>query len=204
VAQLVRIFVALFTIGLVAGCATTRAPVQTPQDSFFGRLTAHCGKAYSGRLVTNETADADLAGQPMVMHVRTCSDAEIRIPFHVGRKDGTWDRSRTWVITRTTTGLRLKHDHRHEDGSADKLTMYGGDTAAAGSAEVQSFPVDAESIAMFRREGRAVSVTNVWNVEINPSKFSYELRRVGTNARHFRVEFALAEPVTPPPAPWGN
>ena len=34
--------------------------------------------------------------------------------------------------TTTATGLRLKHDHRHEDGHPDKVTLYGGDTADAG------------------------------------------------------------------------
>ncbi len=199
-----RIVAALSALGLLAGCATTRAPVLTPQDSFFANLATHCGKAYTGRLVTSEAADADLSGQPMVMHVRTCTDAEIRIPFHVGRKDGSWDRSRTWVITRTATGLRLKHDHRHEDGSADKVTLYGGDTATPGSAAIQSFPVDAESIAMFRREGLLRSVTNIWAVEVDAVHFAYELRRTGENARHFRVEFDLGKTIAPPPAPWGD
>jgi hypothetical protein len=200
----VRIVVALSTLGLLAGCATTRAPVPTSQDSFFANLSTHCGKAYTGRLVTNEAADTDLSGQPMVMHVRTCTDAEIRIPFHVGRKDGSWDRSRTWVITRTATGLRLKHDHRHDDGSADKVSLYGGDTTTPGSAAIQSFWVDAESIAMFRREGLPRSVTNIWAVEVDAVRFAYELRRTGENARHFRVEFDLGKTIVPPPAPWGD
>ncbi len=199
-----RVCFALAMIGFLGGCATTREVAPTPHESFFARIGALCGKAYAGRLVTNEAPDADLSGQPMVMHVRTCSENEIRIPFHVGRKDGSWDRSRTWVLTRKTTGLRLKHDHRHEDGSADKVTLYGGDTATAGSAELQFFPVDAESIILFRREGRAVSITNVWSVGIDRGKFSYELRRTGANARHFCVEFDLSAPVTRPPAPWGR
>lgn len=192
------------SIGLLTGCASTRVLTPTPQDSFYARISALCGKAYAGRLVTDEVADADLAGQPMIMHVRTCNDVEIRIPFHVGRKDGSWDRSRTWVITRTNSGLRLKHDHRHEDGSADKVTFYGGETSAAGSATRQSFPVDPESIAMFRREGRGISVTNVWTIETGDVLFSYELRREGVNARHFRVEFALTKAIPVPPAPWGQ
>jgi hypothetical protein len=53
------------------------------------------------------------------------------------------DRSRTWVITRTATGLRLKHDYRHTDGTPDALTMYGGDTVGPGTAQRQSFPADA-------------------------------------------------------------
>lgn len=167
-----------------------------------------CGNAFAGKLVSNEAADADMVGAPMIMHVRDCSTESVRIPFHVARKDGSWDRSRTWVITRTTTGLRLKHDHRHLDGSADNVTQYGGDSVNGGTAARQDFAVDQESIAMFRREGLPKSVTNIWAVEVteasasNPS-FAYELRRTGENARLFRVEFDLTKPVAPPPAPWG-
>ena len=110
-----------------------------------------------------------MRGKPMVMHVRSCTPDRIEIPFHIDGvgPDGGWDRSRTWVITRTTTGLRLKHDHRHADGSKDELTMYGGDTADAGTAARQTFPVDAESIALFTRTGRSVSNTNIWSVGRN-------------------------------------
>ncbi len=202
-----RRFALLTSLALTA-CATT--PPANPQDAFWANLSAHCGKAFPGKLASDEAADADFKGRPLMMHVRTCTDSEIRIPFHVGPKetDGNWDRSRTWVITRTTTGLRLKHDHRHEDGSEDKLTQYGGDTATAGTATAQAFPVDAESIALFRREGRDVSVTNVWEVEVsdknaaNP-QFAYVLRRTGENARFFRVEFDLSTTVVAPP-PWGR
>ena len=130
------------------------------------------------------------------MHVRECSANELRIPFHVGS-----DRSRTWVVTRTASGLRLKHDHRHEDGSPDAVTMYGGDTAVAGTAARQEFPVDGESRAMFTREGRSVSNTNTWAMEVDPGRaFAYELARP---QRLFRVEFDLTRPVPAPPAPWG-
>ncbi|RDV07627.1 hypothetical protein DXH95_09945 [Sphingorhabdus pulchriflava] len=202
-----RRFILVASLALSA-CATT--PPVDPQDAFWANLSAHCGRAFPGTLTSDEAADADFKGRPLIMHVRSCTDSEIRIPFHVGPKqaDGTWDRSRTWVITRTTIGLRLKHDHRHEDGSEDRLTQYGGDTASTGNSTTQAFPVDAESIALFRREGRDVSVTNVWEVEIsdkgaaNPS-FAYVLRRTGENTRFFRVEFDLSTTVVAPP-PWGG
>lgn len=167
-----------------------------PQDAFFARLTTLCGKAFAGRLVTKDPADADMAGQAMVMHVRACSATEIRIPFHVGE-----NRSRTWVVTRTATGLRLKHDHRHEDGAPDKVTMYGGDTARPGGPTRQEFPVDDESIATFKANALERSVTNVWALEANDAIFAYELRRAN---RHFRVEFDLTKPAPAPPAPWGG
>jgi len=185
----------------LAACMTQQAGRSgaAPADLFFARLTALCGQAFEGRLVTNDAADAAMAGERLVMHVADCTPTQIRIPFHVGA-----NRSRTWVITRTDAWLRLKHDHRHEDGTPDTLTLYGGDTAEPGTAERQEFPVDAESIALFRRENRAVSVTNVWAVEVGEARFAYELRRPpGPNARFFRVEFDLARPVAAPPPAWG-
>ncbi|MGB3722971.1 MAG: hypothetical protein WA979_09160, partial [Pacificimonas sp.] len=161
-----------------------------PQDLFFDNLANLCGKAFAGRLTSDEAVDADMAGAAMAMHVRTCGDDEIRIPFHVETADG-WDRSRTWVIRRTDTGLQLKHDHRHQDGSADAVTNYGGDTEDSGGPQRQSFPVDAESIALFQQEGLAASITNIWTVGVTPDQFTYELRRTGENARLFKVAFDL-------------
>ncbi|WP_313220803.1 hypothetical protein [Pseudoxanthomonas mexicana] len=183
-----------------AGCASS--PAIAPVDAFLTSVAAHCGKAYVGRIVANQLASATpdpFEGKTLVMHVRGCDDPtrEIRIPFHVGD-----DRSRTWVLTRTATGLRLKHDHRRQDGQPDAVTMYGGDTVDAGTAQRQAFPVDAESVAMFKREGLNASLSNTWAMELVPAKtFVYELSR--PNGRLFRVEFDLTTPVEPPPAPWG-
>ena len=167
----------------------------SPQEVFFASLSALCGQAFEGQLVSTDAADADFAKQSMVMHVLECSETEIRIPFHVGD-----DHSRTWVITREEDGLRLKHDHRHEDGSEDAVTQYGGDTIDVGTPTRQNFPVDDFSIAMFEREGLAASVVNVWSVEFDEGLFAYELTRPN---RHFRVEFDTSVPVAAPPAPWG-
>jgi hypothetical protein len=189
---------AIAAAAFMAGCATT--PSGSASDLWFDHLSRHCGQAFEGRLVSTDPADAAFAGQRLVMHVRQCSDGEIRIPFHVGE-----DRSRTWVISRTTTGLRLKHDHRHEDGSPDSLTMYGGDGRGEGSNIRQEFPADPESIAMFTAQGRSVSNSNVWAIEVDGKVFAYELRRPpGPGQRFFRVEFDLSRPVAAPPSPWGG
>ena len=204
---------ALALLAPLAACATSPAPAPDAQDAFWAALSSHCGKAYAGRLVSDEAPDAAMRGAAMTMHVRECSGTRIAVPFHVQRADGTWDRSRTWLLTRTEGGaqggLRLKHDHRHADGSEDAVTMYGGDTADSGTARAQAFPVDAESVALFRREGLTASVTNVWQVEVDPAgtpgaTFAYQLTRQPPAARRFRVEFDLARPVPPPPAPWGH
>jgi len=177
-----------------ASCAT---PPARTQQSFFDNLSALCGKAFEGRIVSPPAAaDASFAGKRLVMHVRECSSDTIRIPFHVGD-----DRSRTWVVKRTPAGYRLKHDHRHADGSEDKITQYGGDALSPGTATRQEFPADAFTKALLLREGNAAGVANIWAVEIQPARiFAYELRRPG---RFFRVEFNLTRAVTPPPPPWG-
>lgn len=196
---------------LLIGCggdqperAASTAPEKVAQpsaaDAFMARIAQHCGQAFAGRVVTNEppTTNDGFAGRTLIMHVRECTDGELKVPFHVGD-----DRSRTWVITRTGAGVRLKHDHRHEDGTDDQVTMYGGETAGPGTEVRQEFPVDAESIAMFASRNNTGSQTNTWAMEIEPGRrFLYELRRPG--GRLFQVEFDLTSPVEAPPAPWGH
>jgi hypothetical protein len=194
---------ALIPILFVAACAAAIPPQPavppSPADAFMARLQMLCGRAFEGRLVSNDPADADMRSRRLVMHVRECSPTEVRIPFHVGD-----NRSRTWVIAPTPHGLRLKHDHRHEDGSSDTLTNYGGDSLAPGTETRQEFPADAESIALFTRTDRSVSNTNVWAVEVGGTVFAYELRRPPLpGGRFFRVEFDLSRSVAPPPPPWG-
>ena len=170
--------------------------MQGPQDQFFAALTELCGQRFNGRMVSTDPVDVERFSGPMQMHVRDCSPSEIRIPLSVGE-----DHSRTWVISRTDKGLRLKHDHRHEDGSEDELSQYGGDTASEGSATRQEFPVDAYSKQLFEAHGLNVSMTNVWAVEVIPGRlFAYELRREN---RFFRVEFALGEPAEADAPPAG-
>ena len=182
------------------------APAPAPADQFHARLKSLCGQAFAGRVAVDTPATPGpnpFADKPLVMHVRGCGDDELRVPFHVGD-----DRSRTWVITRIDGGsddarLRLKHDHRHEDGSDDASTMYGGDSVAPGTAERQEFPVDQYSIDLFASAGNTASQTNTWAMELRPGQeFVYELARPG--GRLFRVEFDLTKPIAPPPAPWGD
>lgn len=197
--------------GLAAGCyalfgvvLSVSAPAvaeSTESTQFFTALSALCGKAFEGRITANQPASTTpdpFDGKRLVMHVRTCDADEIRIPFQVGD-----DRSRTWVITRSAEGLRLKHDHRHQDGSADAVTWYGGDSDGSGSAERQSFPVDAESKANFSANGLDASLNNTWSLELRPTQaFVYELAR--PSGRLFRVRFDLTQPVPAPPPPWGS
>lgn len=177
-----RILMASAT-ALLAACTTTTPPPADPADAFFAKLRGFCDRTVSGRMVTSDPADTVFADKPLVARGVGCARDEIRIAFDVGD-----DRSRTWIVTRTASGLRLKHRHLLKDGSVDPVSNYGGDTNAPGSITRQEFPVDAESKAMFVREGRQVSLTNVWAFEVGADgALTYELARPG---RLFRVTFA--------------
>ena len=189
----------LATAGLGACAGDTPPPDEqaVTEDShaaFWMNISALCGTAYAGRMTVGGPGDADLANSELRMHVRECSPDSLRVPFHVGD-----DRSRTWVLTRTDGGLRLKHDHRHDDGSEDSITQYGGDTRGPGTAYHQEFHADSLTASLI-----PAARTNVWTIELVPdSLFAYALRREGTD-RRVRVEFDLRHQVDTPPPPWGE
>ena len=103
------------------------------------------------------------------MKIETCTDTEIRIPFWVGE-----DKSRTWIITLNNKGLLFKHDHRHADGTPDKITNYGGFAADNGTKLIQKFPADADTAKLIPE-----AATNVWTLQTDERKkrFMYQLER---------------------------
>ncbi len=172
---------------------TQATAVAAAQDAFWNNLRALCGEAFSGKASLVRGTDADFSAG-LVVHFRECEPDEMRIPLHVGD-----DRSRTWVLSRTSDGLRLKHDHRHEDGTEEELTQYGGETEGPGSPHRQAFHADRATAEMLPEAS-----TNVWSVEIVPGEaFVYQLERMGTD-RLVRLEFDLTRSVEAPPPPWGS
>jgi hypothetical protein len=171
----------------------TACRTAAPADSLWSALQPLCGKAFEGRVVEGtESSDDAFRQQRLVMHVRECAAGEIRIPFHAGE-----NRSRTWVLTRTVTGVRLKHDHRHEDGSEDRITQYGGDTRAITDPLSLDFQADEHTAKLI-----PAAAPNIWTIAVQPGRtFTYALRRE-EQGRRFRVEFDLTRPVETPPAPW--
>jgi hypothetical protein len=177
-------------IVFLAGCASATLP--SPSVSYFDNLRTLCGKSFEGRLAVSDPADPAFADKRLVMGPVSCARADVvRVPFAVGE-----DRSRTWVLTRIDGDrIRLKHDHRHDDGTEDVLSQYGGDSIDSGTSTRQYFPVDAATRDLFIRQNIQRSLTNIWSVQIEPGRlFAYELRRAD---RHFRVEFDLARPLPP-------
>ena len=189
------VLVSLSNLLLVSGFAQ-EAPSSIPsQDAFFNAISELCGNAYSGTVTVDNDPSDSFTNKKLIMHVRRCDETQLQIPFHVGS-----DASRTWLITKTGSGLSLKHDHRHSDGTEDVLTQYGGHTVDAGWAQVQSFPADPVSKELFVENAIPQSVGNTWQMYIYPEQFTYRLIRQG---REFRVDFDLTKPVEAPPAPWG-
>ncbi len=193
---------ALFLFGLTllttAMTAAAGPDEPSPRDAFWSQLSELCGQAFAGEMTGfSRPSDDGWLDREVIMHVRECSDEEIRIPLHVGE-----NRSRTWIVSRMADGFRLKHDHRHADGTEEDVTWYGGHTTDPGRAWRQTFPVDDFSKALFLAHGLEVSVGNFWSMKVHPGeKFAYELVRPG---RVFRAEFDLTAPVDAPPVPWGH
>ena len=182
-----RLLLALTT--LLAGCGFS-VRTQPPgglraieQEAFWRRLTALCGHAYPGR--ATETTDTVFVRHPLAIHVRDCSEREIRVGFIIGP-----DASRTWVVRRVDGGLSLRHDVQPADSGT--VSGYGGLTHGGGTAARQDFVADQET-------GRLLppAAQNVWTLEIDPGRrLDYAVGRPGVQ-RRFRLTFDLSRPIAP-------
>ncbi len=189
--------ISFFGAALISIILTVAASAQTvqksPVDVFWEDLSKLCGKAFGGTVAAAPADDTTFKDKSLVMHVRACEKNRIRIPFVVGT-----DRSRTWVLTRKGDRIELRHDHRHEDGKPDKVTMYGGWTTSQGMPTRQMFPADQKTVDVV-----PAASTNVWWIDLTAGEsFGYNLRRMGSE-RYFSVKFDLKTTVKPPEAPWG-
>lgn len=165
------------------------------QTEFMHAFKPFCGNAYSAKIV-QDNDPSPAWDKPLVVHIRDCENAVIRMPLHVGD-----DRSRTWVLTQKPGYIDFQHYHLHEDGSPDAVSPYGGQTKDSGSASKQAFPVDEASKSLFLKEGLDVSVTNTWTIDFPDSQtMRYQLSRPG---RIFQVEVDLSDPIALPPPAWG-
>lgn len=194
--RLLRISSLISSAAVIQACGSDSGDTAgaNARDQFWAALTTMCGEAYGGRVTESVPPDSVMSASTLVMHVRDCGGDTIRIPFHVGE-----NRSRTWVFTRSPAGIRLKHDHRHQDGVPDSVTMYGGDTRGDGTADTQEFFADSLTASLI-----PAARANVWTVELRPrSTFVYALRREGSD-RRFRAEFDLSAAVPTPPPAWGS
>jgi len=148
----------LFKLSLLAaGLAALPASAAKVHDDYFAALSTLCGATFTGASVFPKDPGDAFAGKKLVAHVASCKADEIRIPFAVGE-----NKSRTWIIRKEHGGLTLRHDHRHDDGTPDAVTMYGGASGAEGSALSMSFMADAYTAKLI-----AGAVTNVWTLSVS-------------------------------------
>jgi hypothetical protein len=163
----------------------------TTSKEFWKNLKALSGKAFEGQLVS-ASANDDFTGKKLVMHVLFADDETILIPFNVGD-----NRSRTWILKYQNGRIELKHDHRHEDGSNDKVTMYGGISTNSGTPNMQVFPADQETVDVI-----PAAFSNAWWITVHGTTYTYNLRRLGSD-RLFTVSFDLTKEVEIPLPSWG-
>jgi hypothetical protein len=163
-------------------------PVLDPlQEAFLATLALHCGQAYHGVITQRPETDTLFRGDEILtVDFRRCEANRLEIPFHVEE-----NRSRTWLLTRTTVGIDLRHDHRHPDGTPESgtSTWYGGHTLAAGSSDRQEF----------LRTGARTG----WAIEVVPHE-RYTYGTINEGEWVYRLDFDLTTPVDRPPAPWGH
>jgi hypothetical protein len=143
----------LLSLGLVLSAGLSAQSPKPPSLQFWQTLSTYCGQAFEGEVITAPANDTTFAGKKLVMHVRSCEPGRIRIPFQVGE-----DYSRTWVLTLHDSLIQLKHDHRHEDGSEDRVTQYGGMATNTGSITTQYFPADQFTVNLL-----PAAISNVWD-----------------------------------------
>lgn len=158
---------------------------------FWEKLNKHCGNAYEGT-IKEAPANDDFRNKKLVIHFKKCEKNIVKIPFFVGD-----DKSRTWILTFDNNLMTLKHDHRHKDGSEDKVTQYGGTASNSGLENIQMFPADS-----FTCKSIPYASNNVWWFTISETELTYNLRRIGTD-RLFSVTFDLTKTVSLLEDPWG-
>jgi len=170
-------YVILFIAFIAFGSVNAQKGVMIFREN----LEPLCGKTFTGKLVYPEEGREPFSSNPLSMTVAVCNPDIVKIPFQVGN-----DRSRTWVLTFSDDGLQLKHDHRHEDGTPDDVTNYGGLASSESTAWEVHFPADEETAEMLPR-----AKNNVWTMAIDRDAkiFSYILSVDGRKA--VQVDFDI-------------
>ena len=155
------------------------------ETAFMANLSGLCGKSFRGKETYSAPGRDSWSEKSFLMHVTICEDDRIHIPFHING-----DKSRTWMFLVEEKGLRFRHDHRHEDGTPEDLTMYGGYSDGTGTAYIQKFPADEYTVDLLQDVlGREWIII----LDEDMSSMKYQLHYSGKLM--FEGEFDLRAPV---------
>lgn len=155
------------------------------ERAFMNNVASLCGKSFYGREVYVQPGRESWANKILFMTVSLCEDSLIHIPFHIDN-----DKSRTWMLMADNGKLRFRHDHRHEDGTPEDQTLYGGYSDGSGDAFKQYFPADD-----YTRKLLTDTLDRQWNIILSEdlSKMSYQLQYRGEIV--FMADFDLTAPI---------
>jgi hypothetical protein len=193
-----QILFLILSVFFIASCGTSttrkdQTGIETQEISkltgaekaFLANLASLCGKSFRGQETYMEPGRESWADKDFVMHVTLCEEDQVHIPFHLSE-----DHSRTWMFLVDDGRLRFRHDHRHEDGTPEDLTLYGGYADGTGNAYRQHFPADE-----YTTELLTDTLQRQWNIVLSEdmSNFSYQLQYKGEIV--FRADFDLTKPI---------
>ncbi len=174
---------------VVLSCGQAKEKIieeKSNQQKFYDNFKTLEGKRFSGTEIFISDTNNSWAHLNLEMFVQEFSDTLIKVPFKVGD-----NKSRTWMFFMEDENiLRFRHDHRHEDGTPEDLTMYGGYATDEGSEFIQFFPADQYTCDMLPR-----ICDNLWIAEFSEdlSTFSYSLKK-GDNLI-ITIRFDLTQPL---------
>jgi hypothetical protein len=188
-----KILLLSFILLIGVSCARYRSSQQITENvqakiaekAFLKNLAGFCGKSFRGKETYTAPGRQSWAEKNFVMHVTVCEPDRVYIPFHLDD-----DHSRTWMFLLEEDNLRFRHDHRHEDGTPEQLTLYGGYADGRGTEFIQKFPADDYTNSLL--DDNAI---REWKVELaeDLSIFSYHL--LYNNEIVFSAEFDLTNPL---------
>lgn len=163
------------------------------QLAFWSNVQQLCGNAYRGQLADATPYYHGSAADRIVIHVRNCTETLTHISLHMDD-----DHSRNLMLTKVSGTLRLKHDHRNEDGTEEQITQYGGDAPSPGLETRQIFWADEHTAEILPQRS-----DNFWFLDImDEETFAYGVHWP-KHGHSIRIEFDISETVEAPPTPWG-
>ncbi|MCH8556311.1 MAG: hypothetical protein LAT84_00755 [Balneolia bacterium] len=172
---------------------TGTVSLSSEQLAFWDNIREHCGKAYQGILGDATEYYLPFDDSNVILHVFNCEEDLTHLALHISD-----NRSRNLLLTQSEGTLRLKHDHRYEDGREEDITQYGGDAPQPGLAHRQIFHADEHTANIL-----PLRFDNFWFLDImDESTLAYGVHWP-KQGHSIRIEFDTTEEVEAPPAPWG-